>query len=368
MPEPFKNQFNRELIAGMGDRFVRAWPAFDKAGFVSTAADNLEALELKQRSDQIVSALTGFLPRDFKRAAAVLRQSLAPDKDPGTHEIGAWAIMPMTHYVGTAGLRHFELSMELLKEMTKRFSSEFGIRFLILEDSERALSTMSAWTRDSDHHVRRLVSEGTRPRLPWAMQLPAFVTDPAPVIPLLELLKDDESEYVRRSVANNLNDIAKDHPDKVADIAERWLRGASENRRKLVRHACRTLIKQGHKKTLAALGYGSPKLEVKNLTLRTPQVEFGEALLFEVSLVSTAKRSQALVLDYVIHHKKANGNTTPKVFKWKTITLEKDATHTALRKHAMRKITTRVYYPGTHALELLINGVSFGRYEFELTM
>ena len=352
----------------MGEQLASHWSAFDRDGFVSAAADNLESLELKERSNQIVQALATFLPDDFEYAASVILASLAPEGDENGQGLTGWAIMPMTHYVGAYGLRHFDLAMNLQKEMTKRFSAEFGIRFLILDDSERALAMMQEWTQDADHHVRRLASEGTRPRLPWAMQLPDFIADPAPLMPLLEALKDDESEYVRRSVANNLNDIAKDHPDLVADIAKRWLKNASPQRQKLVRHACRTLIKQGHTKTLSALGYGPPEVKLEYLNLLTPKVEFGEALQFEVSLTSTAKRSQPLIVDYVIHHRKANGSTSPKVFKWKTIGLKDSATHVATRKHAIRKITTRTYYPGMHGLEMLVNGVSMGECEFELVM
>jgi len=252
--------------------------------------------------------------------------------------------------------------------MTKRSSSEFGIRFFLLEEPKRTLSTLEKWTRDSNHHVRRLVSEGTRPRLPWAMQLPAFVKDPAPILPLLEMLKDDEEEYVRRSVANNLNDIAKDHPDRVAKIAGQWLAGASKDRKKLVNHACRTLIKKGHQKTLKALGYGPARIELKKLKILTARVAFGDALLFELCLTSTSKKPQPLIIDYAIHHRKANGSTTAKVFKWKKITLESCATLSAKRKHAIKKITTRVYYPGTHKLEIMVNGVSLGTKTFKLVM
>jgi 3-methyladenine DNA glycosylase AlkC len=258
--------------------------------------------------------------------------------------------------------------MTLLKEMTKRSSSEFGIRFLLIEDPERALSTMEKWTCDPSHHVRRLVSEGTRPRLPWAMRLPVFIEDPAPLLPLLESLRDDGSEYVRRSVANNLNDIAKDHPDVVAKVARKWLRKAGKDRERLVRHACRTLVKQGHKETLAALGYRPPEVNLESLRILTPTVSFGDALLFEVTLSSTSERSQPLIIDYAVHHRKANGATTPKVFKWKTITLAEKTSHTAKRKHGMRKITTRRYHPGEHRLEIIINGVSFGSWGFELEM
>jgi len=375
LPEAFKNWFSRDLIAGMGDHFVRVWPAFDRAGFVSAASSGLEKLELKERSTQITAAMVTFLPRDFKESAAIILASLGPvagvnigNTEVNPDGLDGWAVMPMSDFVGIYGLSHFDLAMGLQKEMTKRSSSEFGIRYLILENPKRALAAMAKWTGDSDHHVRRLVSEGSRPRLPWGMRLPVFVTDPSPLLPLLEALKDDESEYVRRSVANNLNDIAKDHPDVVAGVARKWLRKADKNRQKLVKHACRTLIKQGHKNTLSALGFDPPEIEIEQFEIKTPTVKFGEPLLFELSLASTSKRAQPLIIDYAIHHRKANGGTTPKVFKWKTITLDNQASHAAIRKHPLRKITTRVYYPGTHRVEILINGVSFGGGEFELIM
>jgi len=255
-----------------------------------------------------------------------------------------------------------------LKEMTKRFSSEFDIRFFLLKEPERTLSILKIWAHDSNHHVRRLVSEGTRPRLPWAMRLPAFIDAPTPILPLLEMLKDDDEEYVRRSVANNLNDIAKDHPDKVAQIAGRWLDGASKNREKLVRHACRTLIKQGHQKTLKALGYEAPRIKLEKLKILTARVSFGDALMFELCLTSTSKKAQPLIIDYAIHHRKANGGTTAKIFKWKKATLAPLATFKATRKHAFRKITTRVYYPGVHKLEIRVNGISLGSKNFALIM
>ncbi|MBT6595001.1 MAG: DNA alkylation repair protein [Nitrospina sp.] len=375
MPEPFKNLLSKTVITGMGKHFARAWPEFDRAAFIAAATKNLNALELKERSVQITSTMATFLPDDFHRAAAIMLAALAPDDwdDAGNPEVDdrgivGWAVMPMTHYVGLYGLKHFPLSMTLLKEMTKRSSSEFGIRFFLLEEPKRTLSTLEKWTRDPSQHVRRLVSEGTRPRLPWAMQLPAFVKDPAPILPLLEMLKDDEEEYVRRSVANNLNDIAKDHPDRVAKIAGQWLAGASKDRKKLVNHACRTLIKKGHQKTLKALGYGPARIELKKLKILTARVAFGDALLFELCLTSTSKKPQPLIIDYAIHHRKANGSTTAKVFKWKKITLESCATLSAKRKHAIKKITTRVYYPGTHKLEIMVNGVSLGTKTFKLVM
>ncbi len=373
MTEPFKNFFSKKLIKGMGDHFAKAWPGFDHAGFVKSASKNLDALELKERSAQITDSLKTFLPEDFNKAGEIMLASLGPEEDIDVNwadvddqGLVGWSIMPMVDYVGLYGLEHFDLSMTLFKELTKRSSSEFGIRFFLLKEPKRTLSVLKKWSRDPNHHVRRLVSEGSRPRLPWGMQLPSFIKDPSPLLPLLEALKDDKEEYVRRSVANNLNDIAKDHPDTVAKIAKQWLNEAGKDRERLVRHACRTLIKQGHQKTLKALGYGSPNVKLNKFSVLTARVDFGEALLFEVSLTSTSKKAQPLIIDYAIHHRKANGGSSPKVFKWKTTTLAPLATLESQKKHPMKKITTRVYYPGTHKVEILVNGISLGSKTFEL--
>ncbi len=375
MAEPFKNSFNTTIIKGMGEHFLNAWSEFDYAGFVETASYDLNALELKERSNQIAEAMAQYLPDDFEKSGAIILASLTPDDDGDisgatvtSDGIAGWAIMPMTHYVGLHGQNHLELAMNLLKELTKRFTAEFGIRFLLLEKQEETLTILCQWINDKSRHVRRLISEGTRPRLPWAMQLPVFVKNPVPLIPLLDALKDDPEEYVRRSVANNLNDIAKNHPDLVAEIAEDWLIGADKSREKLVRHACRTLIKQGHKKTLQALGYGDPKVKVNYLKVLTPIVDFGQALIFELSITSISNTSQLLMIDYIVHHKKANGEMTPKVFKWKNTTLHSEKTMTAQKNHAIKKITTRVYYPGTHRIEIMVNGVSQAVTDFELMM
>lgn len=375
MPEPFKNLFNPQMIALMAHHFQRVWKDFNSTEFIGRASLDLETLELKQRADQIKSALEGCLPLAFKDVAPIMLDALHPQDDielSGTdmdeRGIRGWAILPMTQYVGEHGTGDFDLGMTVQKELTKRFSSEFGIRFFIISDQDRALETLSSWTTDPNFHVRRLVSEGTRPRLPWAMRLQAFIENPAPLIPILDQLKDDETEYVRRSVANNLNDIAKDHPDRVAKIAKNWIAGATPQRKQLVRHACRTLIKNGHAATLSALGYQKPKITLATFEISTPTVVFGEALQFSIRMTSEAPSDQDLIVDYVIHHRKANGKTSPKVFKWKTITLKPGGHHEAIRKHAIKPITTRRYYPGTHRVEIVINGENFGGADFELAM
>ena len=247
--------------------------------------------------------------------------------------------------------------------MTKRFSAEFAVRPFIAADPERALRWLETWAGDASPHVRRLASEGSRPRLPWGMRLGVFVADPAPLIPLLTRLRDDPSEDVRRSVANSLNDIAKDHPDLVAGIAYDWLRDAPPARARLVRHACRTLIKRGHVATLAALGY-RPAAVTAELELATPVVRFGGAL--EFAAVLRAQAAGEVVLDYVVHHRKANGGLSPKVFKWKRVRLEKGKPLRLARRHPMRPITTRVYRDGPHRLEIVVNGTVVGAADFEL--
>lgn len=254
----------------------------------------------------------------------------------------------------------------MLKEMTKRFSSEFGIRYFLLADQDRTLSILRGWIHDPNRHVRRLVSEGTCPRLPWAPQLPRLINDPAPMLPILKVLRDDEEEYVRRSVANHLNDIAKDHPDLVARLAGDWMQGADKPREKLVRHACRTLIKQGHPAALRVFGFGESKLLLDTLFIETQTVELGGALTFSADLISTSDMTQSLVIDYLVHFQKANGKLAGKVFKWKQIMLQPGERLPLIRSHSIRPITTRRYYSGQHALSLRINGHDFGYATFDL--
>tara|TARA_R110001599_G_scaffold74653_3_gene205811 strand:+ start:1562 stop:2692 length:1131 start_codon:yes stop_codon:yes gene_type:complete len=373
--EPFKNLLNQHVVADMAGHFSRHYKAFDRPAFVAAANKGLESLELKARTEHITQAMILYLPRDFTHAGQILLASLPALQDespssgsPESAGISGWAIMTLSHYVALQGQEHFDFSMMLLKEMTKRLSSEFAIRFFILQSAQNTLAIFAKWVSDPDQDVRRLVSEGSRPRLPWAMQLPMFIADPAPVIALLEQLKDDDEEYVRRSVANNLNDIAKDHPELVADIAEQWLKDASKNRQRLVRHACRTLIKNGHKRTLAALGFVPPIIASAKVSVLTKHVIFGEALQFSLALTSNTDTTQALMIDYIVHHQKANGKTTGKVFKWRNSNLTPSTILTIEKKHAIKAITTRVYYAGLHSVEVIVNGISVGRADFELIM
>ncbi|WP_282606900.1 DNA alkylation repair protein [Pelagibius sp. Alg239-R121] len=365
MPEPFKNFISEELITGMACHLGIAWPAFPRERFIANAQRNLEELELKQRSNQIVTALERHLPSDFEQAAAVLRASLPGKNKPG---LSGWAIMPLNDYIGRAGQEHFDTAMDLLRDITSLFTSEFGVRHFLIANQSRALEQMVRWSKSKNFHVRRLASEGCRPRLPWAMRLPELVKDPRPILPILTTLRDDPEEYVRRSVANNLNDISKDHPDLVANTAADWMTNASKDRKRLIRHACRSLLKQGHGTALGVFGFDKPEKVSAELQIQTPVLTLGSELKFELSLNSTARQEQKLMIDYVVHHMKANGKQTPKVFKWKTTQIEAGA-HIAIgKRHAIRPITTRRYYAGQHRLEIMVNGTSVAMADFILSI
>jgi 3-methyladenine DNA glycosylase AlkC len=369
--EPFKNAFSPQLVNAIADQLRKHIPSFKRKSFVGPILEDLENLELKARSLLIADHLHLALPDGHEERGSILRAMLHPDENAGpSDELGirGWGMLPLTTVVGQHGLDDFDESLRLLRDMTSRFSSEFAVRYFLLADQDRALGIIRGWLDDPNHHVRRLVSEGTRPRLPWAMRLPRLIEDPAPILPILTYLRDDAEEYVRRSVANHLNDIAKDHPDLVAQLANDWMRGAGKNRQRLVRHACRTLIKQGHRAALEAFGIGKPRVILETLTIATGTVDLGNTLDFSATLASTAKTPQPLVIDYVVHFRKANGKLAAKVFKWKQVTLQPEEPLEINRSHSIRPITTRRYHGGVQALSLRINGEDFGYQEFDLNV
>lgn len=375
MAEPLKNLLHPALVYAMASAIEAHASAFDPARFVGLATSGMQNLELMQRSLQIRDALAETLPADFEEAAVILQKILPHQQAPdGKSEDGVgsgvtgWALLPVSQLIAQKGLDHFDLSLDLLKQLTPHFTGEFGIRPFIHQNQERALATIAGWTKDANHHVRRLASEGTRPRLPWAMRLPALMRDPQPILPILTSLLDDPEDYVRRSVANSLNDIAKDHPDLVAAFVSRHIGDASPERRQLLRHASRTLLKKGHAAALANFGF-APLAGIKAvLTIDTSRVDFGDSLAFTLTLANEGAASQQVMIDYAIHHRKANGSLAPKVFKWKSLTLAAGETVQMPRKHAFRTITTRQYYPGDHRIEILVNGAVLANEEFQLVM
>jgi 3-methyladenine DNA glycosylase AlkC len=364
MAEPFKNMIREETVRELGERLAGAGP-FEVEAFVAEVLDGLETLELKDRVRKTASAVRRHLDQGYRRALAQVLASLPPPLADAQGVTAGSLVWPLCQMVEDYGLEDPEASLEALHELTRRFSAELAIRPFILRYPKQTFATLAQWARDDDLHVRRLVSEGTRTRLPWGQRLQSLVEDPSPVLPLLEMLRDDPEEYVRRSVANNLNDIAKDHPDLAVEVCREWLEDAPEPRRRLVQHALRGLIKQGHPPALELLGFGPAEIEV--VRFAGPKLaEIGSTARLELELLSTATRPQQLVIDYALYFPGARGRTNRKVFKWCTATVDPEATLTRARQHSFRPVSTRRTLPGTQRFELLVNGQSVGEHLLEL--
>jgi len=373
--EPFKNFIDPNLVRQLAIGLKRVWPAFPEKDFVRQAEAGLADLELKDRVRHLAQALADTLPEDFSKAASILEASLCPapkGDDPLSDDerkkgLGGWAVWPMTEYVARRGLPHFDRALSCLRELTQRASSEFAVRPFLAADPERALRILQGWLRDPSPHVRRWISEGTRPRLPWGERLQDFVRDPAPCLPLLEALYDDPSEYVRRSVANHLNDISKDHPDLAVGIARRWLADGKEQTRRLGSHALRGLIKKGHKDALALLGFsGGAKLQLNDFTVKPGKLSLGDTLTLTCTLTNKGRETANLVIDYSIHHQKADGSLRPKVFKGTKRKLKPGEKTEIQIRHPFKKVTVRRYHPGKHEVGLLANGRELARADFVL--
>jgi 3-methyladenine DNA glycosylase AlkC len=363
MPEPFKNWLDAAQVRRIGTRLQQADATFDVARFTHLAGTGLEALELKARGLQICQALEATLPQPFERAAGLLEQAM--DGSDGLH---GWALWPVGEFIARRGLHEPERALAVLRRMTPRFSAEFAIRPLIVQHPELVFATLARWAMDDDEHVRRLVSEGSRPRLPWGLRLQALVKDPSPTLPLLLALQDDPSEYVRRSVANHLNDIAKDHPHLVADWLAEHLPAAPAPRQRLLRRASRSLIKQGDARVLEAWGLGRPLRGSATLTLQPARVAVGGSVRLTVTLASTAAKPQRLAIDYAVHHVKADGGTSPKVFKGWNVELPARTTLTLSKAHSLKPVTIRRYHAGRHRITLQVNGKAVAEAAFMLRL
>jgi 3-methyladenine DNA glycosylase AlkC len=360
MAEKLKHFFNEPLVRSIAAELCRAHPPLRECSFVDACMAGLDGLGLTARARHIADVMHDHLPRPFAAATEILLASLGPELA-GTDGFGLapFRYLPHVLFVQTYGLDAFEPSMRAQYELTKRFSAESSIRVFLVRYAEATYARLREWALDDNVHVRRLVSEGTRPRLPWAPRLRAFQDDPRPVIALLEFLKDDPERYVQRSVANSLNDIGKDHPDLAVEVCRRWMAGAPPGRAWIVRHALRALVKKGHRGALAILGHGcTPAVRVTGVRLVPRRVRLGGTLRFAFEIASTGKRDQELLIDYAVHFVKANGATRPRVFKLRKIALSPAARVALGSKVSFRDLTTRRHYPGRHRIDLLINGVA----------
>ncbi len=357
--EPLKEMFNEAYYKKLAEALSKAYPTFESKAFVSRVTTGLAGLSLNQRLRNTSVVLKAFLPANYKKALAILRKTatLTPQ---------GYTALVYPDFVGLYGLHDPEASLEALKYFTVFGSSEFAVREFLRKDIKGTLNVMRGWADDKNHHVRRLASEGSRPRLPWSFKLDAVITDPSLTRPILEALKQDPELYVRKSVANHLNDISKQHPDYMLSVVKGWdLNHAGTAW--IVKHASRSLIKKGHRDSLSVFDFEkNPKLRVVPLKLNRTKLHLGETLAFEFELHSEKNKAQKLVVDYIIHYHKKLGGLLPKVFKLKELTLPAGKTLKLEKKQVFKDLTTRKHYPGRHRLEIQVNGTVVAGADFVL--
>ena len=368
MAEPLKNHYGRhipETIAGM---ICAVYPDFPAVAFMDDVLKEYDSLELMSRGRHIARALRRHLPKDYTEAAEILMASLGPPFDKiGDNGMSPFLYLPHVFFVAEFGLGHFAISMRAQHALTQRFTAEFSIRAYLEHHQDATLKMLRDWASDPSPHVRRLVSEGTRPRLPWAPRLKNFQRDPTPVLALLELLKDDPELYVRRSVANNLNDIGKDHPDLLVATAKAWLVGASPQRVRLVRHALRSAIKNADAAALSLLGYtAAPGLVLREGKISPKRIPIGASTQIAFSVQNTGSKTLDVLVDFRVHFIKANGQASPKVFKLTALTLAAGETKRLSKSISLAVHTTRKPFPGRHAVDVLLNGVTTPLGTFEV--
>jgi len=365
-----KTFFNNKLIKTISTDIKKVFTNFDTKGFENSCTKELENLELKERSILVAKNLKEYLPNDYKKSISIILNSM-PEKveDVEIESMKSFYFAPHAMFIEKFGLDHLEESLEGMLKITKVFTSEFTIRPFIEKYPKKMLKILEEWAKDENENVRRLVSEGTRPRLPWAPKLSNFIEDPKPVIELLELLKEDSSLYVRRSVANNLNDIAKDSPELVIKTLQKWKNIENEGTQWLIKHASRTLVKNGNQDVLKLLGFGKcDNILISNFSISPKNIKIGEELKFEfdIELKDEEEEDVDVMIDYAVHYVKSNGKLNPKVFKLTKKVISKGNSIKIKKKQSFKKITTRKYYKGKHFIEIIVNGEKMNKIEFNL--
>lgn len=355
-----KEIFNRALLKYFAEETAAIWPKFDGERFMRLATAGLNDLGIMQRMRQTAISLHETLPQDFPKALQILER-LAPRISQG------FAPISLSEFVALYGQDHFDLSLDALKFLTSFGSSEFAVRHFLIADFDRTIAVMRNWARDDNEHVRRLASEGSRPRLPWSFQLKNLIADPSATGSILERLKADPSLYVRKSVANHLNDVGKDHPDLLIERLGSW---DLDNKHTawIARHALRTLIKKGGARALALIGTTGPaKVRIDAFSVLPARIRLGERIAIKISLTSTSKIAQRLVVDYAVHYPKKNG-ISRKVFKLNEIGLPPDGSREFAISQTVKDFTTRKHNAGFHRVELIINGEVMAVSGFDLDL
>ncbi|MFT5601057.1 MAG: 3-methyladenine DNA glycosylase AlkC [Flavobacteriales bacterium] len=362
----FKDVINKEFFKKITPFIREVYPPFDGEKFIKDIFCNeWKDFELKQRTKHTTLTLAKHFPSDFIASAEILKL-LVQNKEMQGDQLNELACLFIPDFIAEYGMNHIEKSLDALEVITPVATAEFAIRPFIIAHEKMVMKRIMNWATHPNQHVRRLASEGSRSRLPWGMAIPSFKNNPSPLLPLLELLKNDESEYVRRSVANNINDITKDNPEVSLAIANKWI-GETENTDKLIKHALRTLLKRGNKEALALfdLGYDT-SLKVTEAKLLTPKVRVGESAEMQFTFMNSSTKKRNVRMEYAIYFLLNNGKYGKKIFKISERKFDVKEQKVVTKMHSFRVITTRTFYPGIHKIAPVINGFEFPDFEFEL--
>ncbi|MCD7973096.1 MAG: DNA alkylation repair protein [Candidatus Azobacteroides sp.] len=351
----FKDLYTKEFYRFIGGLLADIYPAFSVEFFIKKIFHpSFSNMEYKERMRHTTLTIHSFLPESFKEAAELLiklteelqKRELGENNSP---------YMFIPDYIEVYGLDHYQISIHALEKITQFISCEFAVRPFIIKYDGTMIEQMIRWSKHPHPMVRRLASEGTRPRLPWAMAFSNFKKDPTPILPVLENLKNDPDECVRRSVANNLNDISKDHPELIIEIARNW-HGNSKETDKIIKHACRTLLKKGNPEILKLYNLNDNAVEVQNIVVQEKTVLLGNELCFSFEVENKEDKEQLIRIEYAIYFLKSNGKLSPKVFKISERTFTPSEKRTITRKHSFKPITTRTFYEGKHKVAVIVNG------------
>ncbi len=363
MPDLIKNRYNHESLRELALDIQSVYSEFQIDEFLlSTMNETWENLELKDRLIQISMNLGKYLPGDYKTAIGIIDKVVM---NYGTWLDGFVVFFPIFVEIYGQDEANWDVSMAALARYTQYASSELAVRSFIINHEKRMMAQMYAWSKNENELVRRLACEGCRPQLPWGQALTSFKKDPTPILPILEQLKVDPSLHVRKSVANNLNDISKTHPDLVVKLAKDWY-GKNENTDWIVKHGCRTLLKKGNRDLLALVGYDDDtSIDIHDFALDETLISIGEDITF--SFVVLAKEATKVRLEYGIDYVKSNDKRNRKIFKISEVSVKENEKKLYQKKHSFADLSVRKHYPGIHSITLIVNGVEQGKLDFELT-
>lgn len=355
MASLLKDIYSPAFYNRLSDSLIHSIPGFNKPKFIKAIfGGGFETMELKERMKHTARVLHQFMPATYKGTADLIKIMIGRLREDGFRD-NMLEFMFLPDYIETFGIDDYKESVKALGYITQFVSCEFSVRPFIIQYPDKMMAQMLQWSLHANDNVRRLSSEGCRPRLPWAMALPALKKDPSPILPILENLKNDPSEFVRRSVANNLNDIAKDNPDMVIGLAAQW-KGISKETDAIIKHGCRTLLKQGHSAILDHYGLSSKHTVLSAFTILTPEVKTGDKLHFSFEVKNKDRVAQTIRLEYAVYYQKQNGSLNRKVFKISERVYQQGETAAIQRRQSFELITTRKFHPGLHRLSIIING------------